>query len=78
MKWQDALRRGDALADFDTFIGKLRAQAQRQQDDAETLADSKAAVAVKKVLDTIAQNVTLDAKEEEAHARAFGPRDNGA
>jgi hypothetical protein len=72
MIWQEALRRGEAVEDFNAFLARLRAQAQRRQDDAETLAEMKEAVGAKKVLDSITRSVTLDTREEQEYGRAHG------
>lgn len=78
MKWQEALRRGGALEDFESFIGRLLAQAQQAQDEAPTWEAAKEALGAKKTLAIVLRNVTLDTKEEVEYARAFGTRPDAA
>lgn len=78
MKWQEALRRGSALEDFESFVGKLLAQAQQAHDEAPTWEAAKEALGAKKTLAIVLRNATLDTKEELEYVRAFGNRPDAA
>ena len=76
MQWQDAIRlNSESFQGFNDFLDRLKAQAQREQDEATSWDAAKEAVGKKKAVDIIRQAVTMTTREEQAYERAFGHTD---
>ena len=72
--WQQAIRQdSEAFQGFTSMLETLKEQAQREQDEATSIEEAKAAVKAKKFLAYLSSQLTMDTREEQAHGRAFGP-----
>ena len=71
--WRKYLRQDDeAYQAFTEYLAQRQADATREMEDASSWEAVLEARGKKKVLAILIESLTMDAKEEAAHGRAFG------